>query len=187
MVTLAAADIIFRGFMVRGSGNEPDRNHAGIAVVAPNVILVENSQLDDVLFGIYVAEGAGTILRGNNITGKSQYDLGRKGDGIRIWYSPNVLIEQNTIHDTRDLVLWYSPGVIIHDNEIRNGRYGVHLMYTDNITISNNRLLRQLGGHFYHVFPPGRGPGQPDSGASRAKRVRWGSKMPMTCMCREMF
>ena len=147
VVTLAAADIIFRGFMVRGSGNEPDRNHAGIAVVAPNV-LVENNQLDDVLFGIYVAEGAGTILRGNDITGKSQYDLGRKGDGVRIWYSPNVLIEQNTIHDTRDLVLWYSPGVIIHDNEIRNGRYGVHLMYTDNITISNNRLLDNSVGIF---------------------------------------
>jgi len=147
VVTLAAADIIFRGFLVRGSGNEPDRNHAGIAVVAPNV-LVENNQLEDVLFGIYVAEGAGTILRGNDITGKSQYDLGRKGDGIRIWYSPDVLVEQNVIHDTRDLVIWYSPGVIIHGNEIRNGRYGVHLMYTDDITITNNRLLDNSVGVF---------------------------------------
>lgn len=140
VVTLAAADIIFRGFTVRGSGNEPDRNHAGIAVVAPHV-LVENNRLEDVLFGIYVAEGAGSIVRGNDITSKTQYDLGRKGDGIRIWYSADVIVEQNTLHETRDVVIWYSPGVIVRHNEIRNGRYGVHLMYTDGITIHDNQLL----------------------------------------------
>ena len=147
VVTLAAANITFRGFIVRGSGNEPDRNHAGIAVNAAN-ILVENNRLEDVLFGIYVAEGSGAILRGNDITSKNQYDLGRKGDGVRIWYSPDVLVEQNVIHETRDLVIWYSPGVIIRDNEIRNGRYGVHLMYTDNITITGNRLLDNSVGVF---------------------------------------
>lgn len=147
VVTLAAANITFRGFIVRGSGNEPDRNHAGIAVNAAN-ILVENNRLEDVLFGIYVAEGPGAILRGNDITSKSQYDLGRKGDGVRIWYSPDVLVEQNVIHETRDLVLWYSPGVIIRDNEIRAGRYGVHLMYTDDITITGNRLLDNSVGIF---------------------------------------
>ncbi|MCL4869713.1 MAG: nitrous oxide reductase family maturation protein NosD [Anaerolineae bacterium] len=145
VVTLAAANITFQGFIVRGSGSEPDRNHAGIAVIAPDV-LVENNRLEDVLFGIYVAEGSGTILRGNDITSKTQYELGRKGDSIRIWYSPNVLVEHNVIHETRDLVIWYSPDVIIQENEIRGGRYGIHLMYTDDIIIRRNRLLNNSVG-----------------------------------------
>ncbi len=147
VVVITAPDVQFQGFVVRGSGNEPDRNHAGITVAAPRA-LVANNRLEDVLFGVYVAQGADTIVRGNDITGKAEYDVGRKGDGIRLWYSSGVVVEQNDIHETRDVVVWYSPGVIIRDNMIRNGRYGVHLMYTDQVEISHNHLLNNSVGAY---------------------------------------
>jgi nitrous oxidase accessory protein len=139
VVMITAPDVQFDGFLVRGSGSEPDRNHAGITVAAPRA-LITNNRLEDVLFGIYVAEGTDTVVRGNDITGKEEYDIGRKGDGIRLWYSSGVIVEQNIIHETRDVVVWYSPEVVIRDNVIRNGRYGIHLMYTDNIHIIGNEL-----------------------------------------------
>jgi nitrous oxidase accessory protein len=147
VVVIAAPDVLFRGFVVRGSGIEPDRNHAGITVTADRV-LVANNRLEDVLFGVYVAEGEEVIIRGNDITGKAEYDTGRKGDSIRLWYSPGTIVEENVIHDTRDVVVWYSPGVVIRQNEIRNGRYGVHLMYSDDATISNNQLLNNSVGAY---------------------------------------
>lgn len=147
VVVITAPDVQFDGFLVRGSGSEPDRNHAGIAVAAPRA-LVANNRLEDVLFGIYVADGEDAVIRHNDITGKAEYDAARKGDGIRIWYSPGVILEDNVIHETRDVVVWYSSGVTIRHNVIRNGRYGIHLMYTDNIQIIGNQLRHNSVGTY---------------------------------------
>ncbi len=140
VVTLAAPDITFSGFEVRGSGSEPDRDHAGITLTAPR-IAVDNNRLRDVLFGIFVAQADDAVLRGNDITSKPEYAEGRKGDGLRLWYSQRVTVENNHIHEARDVVMWYSTDVIMRDNLIEHGRYGVHLMYCDGAQIERNQLL----------------------------------------------
>lgn len=145
VVTLNAPGAVFRGFEVRGSGVEPDQDHAGITLTAPG-ILVENNRLRDVLFGIFVAQADGSIVRGNDITSKEQYDEGRKGDGIRLWYTPRTIVEGNHVHGARDVVIWYSTDIIARDNLIENGRYGIHLMYTDGAHIERNRILNNSVG-----------------------------------------
>jgi len=140
VVTLAAPWITLRGFEVRGSGVEPDRDHAGIAVNAPGV-LVENNRLRDVLFGVFVAQADGAIVRGNDITSKAQYEAGRKGDAIRLWYSRGATVENNHVHEARDVVAWYSSDLILRDNVIEGGRYGVHLMYCDQAVVERNQVL----------------------------------------------
>lgn len=145
VVTLAAPGTYLGGFILRGSGNEPDRDHAGVTVTAPDVI-VENNRLDDVLFGIFVAEADRAIVRGNDISSKAEYDLGRKGDGIRLWYSHDVTVENNHVHGARDVVMWYANGAIVRGNIIENGRYGLHLMYCDDADISSNRLSNNSVG-----------------------------------------
>jgi nitrous oxidase accessory protein len=145
VVKLTAPDIHFQGFVLRNSGSEPDRDHAGVAVSAPRAV-VEGNRLEEVLFGVYVADGPNSVVRGNDITGKAKYDLGRKGDGIRLWYSPGVIVEQNVVHETRDVVIWYSPDVVIRENVIRDGRYGVHLMYCDGAEIMRNQFLNNSVG-----------------------------------------
>lgn len=140
VVTLAAPDVVFRGFELRGSGEEYDRDHSGVAVTAPRVI-VENNRMREVLFGIFVAKASDVIVRGNDITSKADFDPGRKGDAIRIWYSPHAIIEQNRIFNSRDVVVWYSSGAIVRDNVIEGSRYGVHLMYCEDALIERNRIL----------------------------------------------
>jgi nitrous oxidase accessory protein len=139
VVTLSAPGIRFEGFEVRGSGIEPDRDHAGITLTAPN-IHVQGNRLVDVLFGIFVAQADGSLLRGNDITSKTEYEVGRKGDGIRLWYSRDVRVEDNTVNAARDVVMWYADNVLVKSNRIENGRYGVHLMYCNNAQIVENYL-----------------------------------------------
>jgi nitrous oxidase accessory protein len=139
VVHLNAPGIQFEGFEVRNSGVEPDRDHAGITLAAAD-IRVENNRLRDVLFGIFVAEADGAVLRGNDITSKEQYEVGRRGDGIRLWYSKNVLVDDNHVHGARDLVMWYADDVIVRNNRIENGRYGVHLMYCNRAQVLSNQL-----------------------------------------------
>ncbi|MFN8484793.1 MAG: nitrous oxide reductase family maturation protein NosD [Anaerolineae bacterium] len=153
VVTLEAPDIVFRGFEVRGSGVEPDRDHSGIIAAAPRVV-VENNVLRDVLFGIFVSKAEGAVVRGNTVGSKDEYDVARKGDGLRLWYSPNVLIEHNIVKNTRDVVVWYSSGVTLRDNTVSDGRYGVHLMYCDHVLIEGNHMLNNSVG-IYTMYSTG--------------------------------
>ncbi len=137
VVSLAAPGLTLRGFEVRGSGIEPDRNDGGITLLAEDQV-VENNRLADVLVGIFVAQADRAIVRGNTITGKPEFDLGRKGDGIRLWYSREVLVESNHVYATRDVVAWYGEGLTLRGNVIENGRYSIHLMYCDGALIEDN-------------------------------------------------
>jgi nitrous oxidase accessory protein len=145
VVTLAAPGILFQGFVVRGSGVEPDRDHAGIALTAADITVADH-RLEDVLFGIFVAQADRAVVRANEITSKAQYDLARKGDGIRLWYSHGVTVEGNRVQQARDVVMWYSSQVTVRKNHIEGGRYGIHLMYCDQAVIEDNRLLNNSVG-----------------------------------------
>ncbi len=145
VVMLNAPGIVFQGFEVRGSGVEPDRDHAGVTLTAPN-ITVEDNRLSDVLFGVFVEGADGAVVRGNDIASKVQYDSGRKGDGIRVWYSKDVVVEGNHVHDARDVVLWYAENIVVRDNLFEGGRYGLHLMYCNNSQVEGNRVLNNSVG-----------------------------------------
>jgi nitrous oxidase accessory protein len=145
VVSLSASGIVFQGFVVRGSGVEPDRDHAGITLTAPD-ITVANNRLEDVLFGIFVAQADRAVLSQNQISSKAQYELARKGDGIRLWYSHGVTVKGNIVRQARDVVMWYSSDVTVVDNLIEGGRYGIHLMYCDRARIESNHLLNNSVG-----------------------------------------
>lgn len=147
VVTLDAPDITLRGFELRNSGVEPDQNHAGVTANAPGAI-IENNAFRQVLFGVFIAQAADSIVRNNDITSRDEYDSGRKGDAIRLWYSPRTLVENNHVYNARDIVIWYSAGVQILNNFIETGRYGVHLMYCDEARIENNRVLNNSVGMY---------------------------------------
>lgn len=147
VVTLNAPDSSVRGFVIQNSGVEPDQNHAGITVNAPRA-QVENNTLRQVLFGIFIAQAPDSIARANDITSRAEYESGRKGDAIRLWYSPRAIVENNHVHNARDLVIWYSEGVRVANNLIETGRYGVHLMYCNEALIENNRLLNNSVGMY---------------------------------------
>lgn len=147
VVTIAAEKVHFHGFEVRASGGEPDRDHSGIAITAPDAV-VEHNRIQDVLFGIYVAQADRVVIRDNDISSKMEYDTGRKGDSIRLWYSQQAMITGNRISHARDVVLWYSKNTLVRDNLIEKGRYGIHLMYCDGARLDSNRLYDNSVGIF---------------------------------------
>ena len=86
-------------------------------------------------------------LGGNAITSK-ELEVQRRGDPIRLWYSTDVLVEDNVVDKGRDVVLWYSERLELRNNTITNGRYGLHFMYCDDAMIEGNRLLDNSVGTF---------------------------------------
>jgi nitrous oxidase accessory protein len=146
VVRIEAPDVTVRGFTIRNTGNSLDRENAGLTVLAPRARILENT-LEDVLFGVYLKKAPESVIRGNVIGGKA-LDVARRGDGIRLWYSPGTIVEDNVVRDSRDVVMWFSAGVHVRRNRISHGRYGLHFMYSDDNVLEDNRLEYNSVGAF---------------------------------------
>jgi nitrous oxidase accessory protein len=146
VVSLQAENIVFEGFIVRNSGALLDEENSGIAGEAPGLVIQDN-RLEETLFGIYLREAPGSIIRRNQISSKD-LDVPRRGDPIRVWFSHGVTIEENQVLRGRDVVLWYSNDLTVLSNEISEGRYGLHFMYCDDALIKDNRLSSNSVGAF---------------------------------------
>lgn len=118
------------GIQVRGSYN----------VIKDNVI-------DDALFGINMQQSNSNVVRRNRIKSKS-FDLGVRGDSVRLWYSMKNRIEDNVIRDARDMVVWYSEDNVIARNEVSGGRYALHFMYSLRNIVEGNRYRDNSVGIF---------------------------------------
>lgn len=152
IVEIVSPDVTVRGFTVRNTGIDLDKENAAIRVLAPRAT-IENNTLEDILFGIDLREAPDSKVIGNRIGGKA-LDIARRGDGLRLWRSDRVLVERNVIHDGRDCILWYSSGVTVRDNQSYDCRYGLHLMFSDQITIERNKLGRNSVG-IYLMYTTG--------------------------------
>lgn len=146
VVHIVAPDVTFRGFTVRGSGDSLDQENTGLLVGAPRAV-VENNTLDDVLLGILVRDADQSLIRGNMVHGKP-LDLGRRGDGIRLWNSHGCRIENNAVRGVRDLVIWYSRDAHVAGNTVRDSRYGLHFMYANGAVLEDNALIDNSVGIF---------------------------------------
>lgn len=145
VITFLAAGGALEGFVVRNSGERGDREHAGVRAEAS--VRVEDNVFEDVLYGINLKMARDSLLRGNLVRGRD-LDVARRGDGIRIWESHGTVIEDNVVEGGRDVVIWYSERLRIEGNEVRQGRYGLHYMYSHDSEILRNRLERNSVGAF---------------------------------------
>lgn len=144
---VSAPDVTIEGFVIRNTGDSLDRENAGVSSDMSPGLTVVNNTFEDVLFGVFARNSPETVVAGNRI-GAKNLELGRRGDGIRLWESPNSLVEGNTVTGGRDMVLWFADGVVVRDNVVSGGRYGLHFMYSDGAFVERNHLFDNSVGMF---------------------------------------
>jgi nitrous oxidase accessory protein len=150
-ITIEAPDVTLTGLVIANTGSSLDRENSGISANAPRATIT-NNRLENVLFGIFLRRADDSVVSGNTI-GAMDVGPARRGDGIRLWESQNVLIEGNTVDGGRDTVIWFSNDVVIRDNSFTNGRYGVHFMYSDDALIEHNVLAdNSVGGFLMYSY-----------------------------------
>lgn len=138
IIEVLADGVTVRGFTLRNSGSTVGDESAGIRVVAASAV-IEGNTLEEVYFGIDLRESPGSVVRGNTISGKD-LDAGRRGDGVRLWWSHGCTVEGNNVRRSRDMVFWYSEDLVITDNRVSDSRYGLHFMYSHHTTLTGNEL-----------------------------------------------
>jgi len=146
VIVLKADGATVRGMHLANSGELHNDLDAGIQVRG-NYNVIKDNVISNSLFGIDVQQSNNNVILRNRI-GSKDFALGVRGDGIRLWYSNDNRIEDNTITNSRDLVVWYSRDNVISGNTISGGRYGLHFMYAQYNLVKNNRFESNSVGAF---------------------------------------
>lgn len=136
-----------RGFTIRASGRRQAAEHAGLLATGAPDLVIEHNRFEDVLFGIYLKQCPGAVIRGNTVTG-ADVDVPLRGDGIRLWYSHGGLIADNRVRAVRDVVIWFSDGARVVRNDVRDSRYGLHYMYSNHNLFEDNAFTGNHVGAF---------------------------------------
>lgn len=148
VITIRSSRVTIKNLTVRHSGEQHERVDAGIALKKADQCHILHNRILDSLFGIDMAETTHSEIIGNYITSKP-FDLGLRGDGIRLWYSNDNHLSENHLYKSRDFVVWYSHGNLIEKNLGEYGRYSLHFMYTGKNFVRNNTYKHNSVGIFF--------------------------------------
>jgi len=144
--TITADSCVIRGFAIEHCGNMLVDEDAGVLLKSDGNVIEEN-ELRDILFGIYLFHSSGNTIRGNVIQGRNWLEVGERGSGIHIWNSRNNVLLDNIITEVRDgMYIQNANGNRIDGNEIYNLRYGLHYMYSDSNSFTDNRFHHNMAG-----------------------------------------
>lgn len=147
VVILNAGDSVIRGVHLTGSGDAHDTDDSCLDVRG-NHNVIEDNTADNCLFGIDLKQSSNSVVRNNKIRSK-EVELGVRGDGLRLWYSNDNLIEGNEVIDSRDMVAWYSHRNIFRGNLGRRSRYSLHFMFANENVVENNRFYDNAVGIYF--------------------------------------
>ena len=140
--------ITLKNLTIRNSGNFHHKLDAAIAMEKGKQCEISDCIIEDCLFGIDAQMISNSIFQNNRITSKD-VDLGLRGDGLRLWYSNDNLVKNNSLIKSRDMVIWYSHGNIIEGNYGERCRYSLHFMYAGKNWVKNNTYKFNSVGIFF--------------------------------------
>ncbi len=136
-----------KNLRLTNSGESANDIDAGVQVRG-NYNVIRDNIIDDCLFGVDLQQSKNNIVKRNIISSKDKFGLGQKGDSIRLWYSFNNKIIENTTTNVRDMVVWYSASNEIIGNTGSDSRYSLHFMYSRYNLVEGNHYTNNTVGIF---------------------------------------
>ncbi len=147
VLSIKSNHVTIKGFKVQNSSQSTLYDSAGIKSYEVSHLLIEDNDLSENYFGIYIQYGTHCIIRNNTIHA-SQVVESRSGNGIHCWKGDSIQIIGNRISGHRDgIYLEFVTGSIIWRNVSKNNlRYGLHFMFSHNNTYVTNYFKNNGAG-----------------------------------------
>lgn len=148
VIRVRATGVTIEGFILRDSGADMDAANAGVYVVpGSDRTTVQDCDLVNNLFGIWLEKSNDSRVLRNVITGKRELLSAARGNGIQVFNSADVQVIDNGISYARDgIYVDVSTRALFRGNKIHHVRYGTHYMNTHNSTWENNESYLNRGG-----------------------------------------
>ncbi|MBT8386812.1 MAG: nitrous oxide reductase family maturation protein NosD [Ignavibacteria bacterium] len=145
--TVTVDSVIISGLTITNSGISYLEENSGIRLEKVRNCSITNNKLINNFFAIYLAQSANCFISGNYIRGEKKRET-NSGNGIHLWYSKNITIENNTISNHRDGIYFefVRNGIIRNNYSKNNLRYGLHFMFSDTCKYEDNTFENNGAG-----------------------------------------
>ncbi len=121
-------NVIFQGCIIQNSGTHGWKMDSGIKLIKVKDSVIKNNKIINCLYGIVAKTAKKVKIIGNEIASKEGYTEGAMGDAIRLWWSPDNLVKDNYIHNSRDVTSMFSNSVVFENNRVENSHIGTMIV-----------------------------------------------------------
>lgn len=133
IITIGADNVTLDGFRIINVGTSYTTDYASVRVVHSKGFTIQNLELENLFFGIYLQRSHEGKVLNNKIQGDAVTEF-NSGNGIHLWHCTNIEIDGNDVRNVRDgIYLEFSDYINIRNNISKgNVRYGLHFMFSNN-------------------------------------------------------
>ena len=147
LVRIVANDVVLRGLTLTTVVPSHVEDRAAVRFERVQGCVVEDNEIRDAPFGIYLSESSDCRILRNVVRGggPARRPL---GNAIHLWNSIRVTVTDNVMPDHRDgLYLEFVREATIERNRAeRNSRYGLHFMFSNRCAYRNNTFAGNGAG-----------------------------------------
>ena len=128
-------------------GQSYTKDFAAIYISRSKNFTFTNLRLKEVFFGILIEKSHHGIVKNNHISSNAIEEAG-SGNGIHMWHSTNMLVENNKVHNLRDGIYFeFVKNSIVKNNlSYDNLRYGLHFMFSNTNEYHKNTFINNGSG-----------------------------------------
>jgi len=142
-----AIDFSISGFHFKNVAMSYTKEISAIFISNSKNFTIKDNVLENVFYGFIIQESRYGLIQNNKITGHAE-DESTAGNGVHVWKSKHLRIEQNTVSGMRDgLYLEFLNKSFISNNTSKdNVRYGLHFMFSNNNEYHHNEFKNNGAG-----------------------------------------
>lgn len=147
IIKIISDGVTLDGLIIKNVGTSYTEDYSAVRVVKSKNFLIQNLILENLFFGIYIEKSSEGRVYNNKIMGDAKEEY-NSGNGIQLWYSQNIHVDQNSITHVRDgIYLEFSDYCTITNNRsFENVRYGLHFMFSNNDLYERNTFQNNGAG-----------------------------------------
>lgn len=146
IITINAPYVKIEGLILYNSGKDMINKNSCIFINANNVHIINNF-FSECGFGIWVNGWSYNYIQNNTFIGATDIILSDRGNTIHIYKSNGTIISNNFIINGRDgIYISNSIEVSINRNFLLNTRFGIHYMFSNRSNVISNMITDSLIG-----------------------------------------
>ena len=147
VIAIKANDFSLSGFKIKNIGMSYVKEIAGIFVSHSKNFTIKNNIFENVFYGIILQRVKYGLIKDNIITGDAQKESS-SGNGVHVWKSKNMRIENNTVAGMRDGIYleFVNNSYVSNNTSKKNIRYGLHFMFSHYNEYHHNEFKQNGAG-----------------------------------------
>jgi nitrous oxidase accessory protein len=145
--SVQANNFSIKGLNIINVGSSYIKEFAAILISNSTDFQIKNNKLENVFFGILIEKSSNGLISDNIISSHAKEEA-NSGNGIHLWHSQNMTINNNQITKMRDGIYFeFVNNSTVSKNICRNNlRYGLHFMFSNNDEYLDNTFENNGAG-----------------------------------------